>query len=178
MSKMKQMNREKSLDDYFSFSYPYELVRDEDGSFVASHPALIGCLAQGETADEAVAALDLARRAWIEVRFEEGLPIPEPLEDADYSGKILLRIPPSLHATLARMAEQQDASLNQLLNNLLSEAIGAARGESETVAKVLRSVERLESRLLSRGVPIELGELGVAPSQKESRTPARKKSNH
>lgn len=83
MSKMKQTRRERSLDDCFSLSYSHELVRDEDGSFVASHPALIGCLAQGETADEAVAALDLARRAWIEVRFEEGLPIPEPLEDAD-----------------------------------------------------------------------------------------------
>lgn len=80
MSKMKPTSPEKSLEYYFSLTYPYELVRDEDGSFMASHPGLIGCLAQGDTADEATGALDLARRAWIEVRFEEGLPIPEPLE--------------------------------------------------------------------------------------------------
>lgn len=152
MSKMKPSNREKSLDYYLSLSYPYELVRDEDGSFVASHPDLIGCMAQGETADEAIRALDLARRAWLEVRFEDGLPIPEPLGEDDFSGKILLRIPPSLHAALARLAQQQDASLNQLINNLLSETIGAARSESEIVAKVLRSIERLESRLIPRGV--------------------------
>jgi predicted RNase H-like HicB family nuclease len=178
MSKTKPTSREKSLDDYLSLSYPYELVRDEDGSFVASHPGLIGCLAQGGTADEAVGALDLARRAWIEVRFEEGLPIPEPLEDADYSGKILLRIPPALHAALARLAEQQGASLNQLINNLLSQAVGSARGEAETVARVLKAIERLESRLASRGMPIELGELGATVPVPQKRTPVRKKSSH
>ena len=180
MSKMKPSNREKTLDYYLSLSYSYELVRDEDGSFVASHPDLIGCMAQGETADEAIRALDLARRAWLEVRFEDGLPIPEPLDEDDFSGKILLRIPPSLHAGLARLAQQQDASLNQLINNLLSEAIGAACSESEIVAKVLRSIERLESRLIPRGVPIELGELSVPlpVTPKRSRTPARKKSSH
>jgi antitoxin HicB len=161
MSKMKPLNREKTLDHYLSLSYPYELVRDEDGSFVASHPGLIGCLAQGDTADEAIEALDLARRAWLEVRFENGLPIPEPLDEDDFSGKILLRIPPSLHAALARLAQQQDASLNQLINNLLSEAIGAARSESEIVAKMLRVIERLElgrsSTLLAapRGVSLK-----------------------
>jgi antitoxin HicB len=176
MSKMKPSNREKTLDYYLSLSYSYELVGDEDGSFVASHPDLIGCMAQGETADKAIRALDLARRAWLEVRFEDGLPIPEPLDEGDFSGKILLRIPPSLHAALARLAQQQDASLNQLINNFLSEAIGAARSESEIVAKVLRSIERLESRLIPRGVPIELGELPARP--KRSRTSARKKSSH
>jgi antitoxin HicB len=170
MSKMKPSNREKTLDYYLSLSYPYELVRDEDGTFVAAHPDLIGCLAQGETADEAIEALDLARRAWLEVRFEDGLPIAEPLEEDDFSGKILLRIPPSLHAALARLAQQQDASLNQLINNLLSEAIGAVRSESEIVAKVLRSIERLESRLIPRGVPIDLGGL-----TRQKRAQSRKK---
>lgn len=175
MSKAKATSYEKSLDYYLSLSYPYELVRDEDGLFVASHPSLMGCLAQGETADEAIEALDLARRAWLEVRFEDGLPIPEPLEDADYSGKILLRIPPALHAALARLAEQQEASLNQLINNLLSEAGGAARGESETVARMLKALERLESRLISRGVSIELGDL--VPEER-ARTSGRKRSSH
>jgi antitoxin HicB len=175
MSKTKATSCEKSLDYYLSLSYPYELVRDGDDLFVASHPGLIGCLAQGETADEAVEALDLARRAWLEVRFEDGLPIPEPLEDADYSGKILLRIPPALHAALARLAGQQDASLNQLINNLLSEAVGAARGESEMVARVLKAIDRLESRLITRGVQIELGDL---VPQEVTRTSVRKKSSH
>jgi len=67
----------KSLDDYLSFSYPYELFPEEEGMFFAEHPDLPGCLAQGDTADEAVAHLDEARKAWIGFRFEMGLPIPE-----------------------------------------------------------------------------------------------------
>lgn len=82
MNKVKPKSPEKSLDYYLSLAYPYELVRDEEGVFVASHPDLIGCLAQGESTGEAIGALDLARRVWIEVRFEEGLPIPERLEDS------------------------------------------------------------------------------------------------
>ena len=136
----------KSLESFLSLQYPYELIRDEDGTFVASHPELLGCLAQGDTADEAVQALDLARRAWIEVRFEEDLPIPEPVDPDNFSGKLLLRIPAALHATLARIAQQQDASLNQLVNNILSEHVGGVRKESELTAKVLEAIARLDSR--------------------------------
>lgn len=69
-----------TLEHLLSLSYPYQLERDEDGVFVASHPDLLGCLAQGETANEVVANLDEARQAWISHRFEIGLPIPEPVE--------------------------------------------------------------------------------------------------
>jgi antitoxin HicB len=85
MKKTKTPTSTKTLDHYLSLSYPYELLRDEDGTFVASHPDLIGCLAQGDTVDEAVRALDLARKAWLDVRFEEGLPIPEPTDAEEYS---------------------------------------------------------------------------------------------
>ena len=84
----------KSLEDHLSLAYPSELICDEDGSFVASHPDLIGCVAMGETADEAMKALDLARRVWLEVRFEDGLPTPEPVDEEEHSGKLLLRMPP------------------------------------------------------------------------------------
>lgn len=137
---------ETSLERLLSLQYRYELARDEDGTFVASHPELLGCLAQGDTADEAVQALDAARRAWIEVRFEDDLPIPEPVNPDNFSGRLLLRIPPALHATLARIAQQQDASLNQLVNNILSEHVGAVRKESELTAKVLEAIARLDSR--------------------------------
>ncbi len=156
-------NNGKPLTHYLSLSYPYELTRDEEG-FVASHPDLLGCLAQGDTADEAVKELDSARRAWLEVRFEEGLPIPEPVDEAAFSGKILLRIPPALHAALARRARQQDASLNQLLNNALSEYVGAERRESELAAALMQGIERLESRLASHRAPISLGKLNASVS--------------
>lgn len=76
---MKSSGPTKNLEYHLSRTYLYELIRDEDGSFVATNPELIGCIAMGDTADEAVKALDLARRVWLEVRYEDGLPIPEPV---------------------------------------------------------------------------------------------------
>lgn len=116
----------KTLQHFLSLCYSYELERDEEGLFVASHPDLPGCLAQGETANEAVANLDEARQAWISHRFETGLPIPEPV-DEEYSGKFLLRMSPALHSALAREARRQQLSLNQFISNVLSEHVGGAR---------------------------------------------------
>jgi antitoxin HicB len=169
----------KDLEYYWSLTYPYELIRDEDGSFVASHPQLIGCMAMGETADEAVKALDLARRVWLEVRHEEGLPIPEPVDAEEYSGKVLLRMPPALHATLAKIAQQQDASLNQLVNNALSEFVGAQRRESELATKLLDVIARSTSPTQFTGpykleVPLETD--SRSGSSRRRTTPTRKGS--
>jgi antitoxin HicB len=132
----------RTLGDYLALSYRYELIREEEG-FVALHPDLLGCLAQGDTAEEAIQNLDAARRVWLEVRYEDNLPIPEPLSLEDFSGKVLLRIPPTLHAQLARLAQEQGASLNQMINNILSEHLGESHGESALAAKVLRAIEQL-----------------------------------
>ncbi|CAN5193027.1 type II toxin-antitoxin system HicB family antitoxin [soil metagenome] len=51
---------------------------DEDGAWVADAPDLKSCSAFGETAEEALAELQVAIQAWLEVAREKGLPIPEP----------------------------------------------------------------------------------------------------
>jgi antitoxin HicB len=118
------MAKKKSVEDYMSLSYPYELVLDqEQGGYFARHPDLPGCTAEGESPQEAVANLDESRRLWIEVRLEGGYPVPEPVGE-DYRGRISLRIPRSLHASLARAAVRRDMSLNQLLTVILSEWSG------------------------------------------------------
>lgn len=131
----------ETLEHYLALSYPCELVRDEEGIFVASHPDLPGCLAQAESANEAVANLDEARHAWISYRFENGLPIPEPV-DEEYSGKFLLRMSPSLHSALAREAKRQKLSLNQLISNVLSEHLGGSR----VASAVTELLDRLEAQ--------------------------------
>ena len=79
------------IDHYMTLHYPITLTPDPDGGYVAEHPDLSGCVAQGETPDETVAALESARRLWIEVRLEDELPVPEPVEVDDYSGRFVLR---------------------------------------------------------------------------------------
>jgi predicted RNase H-like HicB family nuclease len=62
--------------------YTTEVVRDEstDGEpmFLARHPELPGCQAQGETVDEALHNLNGARLDFIYFLLEDGLPVPEP----------------------------------------------------------------------------------------------------
>lgn len=49
-----------------------------DQIFVASIPELPGCMAHGETREQALEEIDIAKNLWIETAKEEGLPVPEP----------------------------------------------------------------------------------------------------
>ncbi len=51
---------------------------DEDGAYVADIPDLKACSALGATAEEAVAEVEQAKRAWLAVARETGRQIPEP----------------------------------------------------------------------------------------------------
>ena len=84
---------------------------------------LPGCSAFGETQHEALTELQSAIDAWIEAASAAGNPIPEPSQPAAesiYSGKILVRMPKSLHAQLAQAAKTETVSLNQHIVFLLT----------------------------------------------------------
>jgi predicted RNase H-like HicB family nuclease len=106
---------ELELDRFMVLSYPIEIV-EEDGQFTASNPDLPGCASFGDTPDEAVAELRATRRLWIRGQLESGNSIPEPASYAEsFSGKLVLRLPKTLHRSLHEEARQQNVSLNQYL---------------------------------------------------------------
>ena len=51
---------------------------DEDGGYIADIPDLEACSAFGATAEEALAEVELAKKAWIEAAREARKPVPEP----------------------------------------------------------------------------------------------------
>jgi predicted RNase H-like HicB family nuclease len=51
---------------------------DQDESFIAEMPVLAGCAADGESPQDALRALDMVAREWIETARELGRDIPEP----------------------------------------------------------------------------------------------------
>lgn len=51
---------------------------EEDQAFLAEVPELPGCMAHGETQDEALHRAQEAMAAWIEVAQEIGRAVPEP----------------------------------------------------------------------------------------------------
>jgi len=89
-------------------------------------------------ADTALAKLrtELEGRAFAETPPADERTEPAPVEPVepvvataakargDYSGRLMLRMPQSLHADLAEAADREDVSLNQFITNALSAAVG------------------------------------------------------
>ena len=111
----------KTIDDYMKKAYRMETVEDKDeGGFIVAYPDLPGCISCGETIESAVANAIDAKKVWLEAAIEEGIEINEPDSLDDYSGQFKLRIPKSLHKSLAEHSQREGISMNQYCVYLLS----------------------------------------------------------
>ncbi|MEW6659088.1 MAG: toxin-antitoxin system HicB family antitoxin [Thermodesulfobacteriota bacterium] len=118
--------RKKDLNYYMSLEYPITLEEFEENGkkrYSLSITDLRGCGAEGDTLEEARRKLEEAKEDWISVSLDEGLPIPGPVAEDEFSGKFLLRIPPKLHMRLSKLAEKAGVSLNQFIRSILEEAV-------------------------------------------------------
>lgn len=118
----------RTIEEYLSLPYTIEVQKDTtDGytAYVARVVELPGCMTQAETFEELGEMIQDAMRAWIEVALEEGIPVPEPRREEEYSGKFVVRLPKSLHRKLAQIAEREGVSLNSLVNVALAHYIGS-----------------------------------------------------
>jgi len=111
----------KTLNEYLDLPYRMEIVEDKyEGGFVVSFPDLPGCLTCGETIQSAIANAMDAKVAWLEAAIEDGVEIYEPDSLDDYSGQFKLRLPKSLHRSLAENSKREGISMNQYCVYLLS----------------------------------------------------------
>ena len=102
---------------------PYRLELQPDpaeGGYVVKYPDLPGCITTGETINDALANAEDAKRSWLKAALEDGVKIDEPASQADYSGQFKLRIPKSLHRSLAEHARAEGTSMNQYCLYLLT----------------------------------------------------------
>lgn len=130
-----------SLDQLKSLNYPVRIeFEPADNLYVADFLDLPGCSATGETVAEAHARAEKAKEDWLRLALEQGLPIPKPSTTEDYSGRVLLRIPTSLHAMVAERARVHGASLNQYLVHLIS----ASTVQDEVTDKLEEMKGRME----------------------------------
>lgn len=110
--------------------YPIVLAASPNGdgpSWTATVEELPGCEAHGATPASAAAAVEEAVERWIADARAKGREIPPPGAAAAHSGKLLVRMPRSLHAELGRASEREGTSLNAYIVAALSASVAWRR---------------------------------------------------
>lgn len=120
------------VEDYLAQPYHLMLVRDDEDKgkpWVASVEELPGCTSRGKSSEAALDGVEAAMAKWIALALQEGREIPEPKSATSHSGRLLLRMPKTLHAELTRASEREGVSLNQFITDSLAAAV-AWRGRA------------------------------------------------
>lgn len=133
---MKITRKTRPIENYLEANYPVTVYRNQTGGYVAEVEDLIGCVTEGESLDEVFTNIENIRRNWIEIQYEDGVDIPIPRSDQEYSGKFIVRLPKGLHRRLVEQARREAVSLNQYVETSLA---------SQTAVTEL--VENIEERL-------------------------------
>ena len=113
--------------EYLKKPYGRLLVPEDEGGYHAEIIEFPGCFADGETAGEAAENLENAASSWLEAAIAKGHTIPEPMRELDYSGKLVVRLPKSLHKRAALAANRDRVSLNQFIVSSIAEQVGSYR---------------------------------------------------
>ncbi len=115
----------KTIEYYMNLPYRLEIIPDiEEGGYTACYPELKGCLTCAEALDDIITMANDAKEAWLTAALEEKIDIPEPDRDlSKYSGQFKLRMPKSLHRSLALGAKKEGISMNQYCLYLLSKNV-------------------------------------------------------
>jgi RNA polymerase sigma-B factor len=66
---------------------------------------------------------------------------PQPQQQSTHSGRLLVRMPQSLHAELARVAENEGVSLNTLITGALASSVGWRDGSVDGLAVINAAAE-------------------------------------
>lgn len=148
-----------SLSEDTATSYRVSLVRTGEGPAVAWRAdveELPNCSARGATPEEAV------RRVWAAADRAPG-PQREQVEDdaqpkapPQHSGKLLVRMPATLHDELAQAAEREGVSLNQLITGVLAGAVEWRANDEPQTTRAVSTTPRAEFKLSGRVLRIAL----------------------
>jgi antitoxin HicB len=128
-----------AVDRYLGLPYHITLVQGgekDGGKWIAAAEELPDCTSRADTAEEAISGLKGAMAAWITAALKEGRDIPEPKSASTPSGRLLLRMPRTLHAALTKAAERENVSLNQFITDSLASVVGWRQGPSGAPAPI------------------------------------------
>jgi antitoxin HicB len=97
------------------------LSDDDGGGYLIEFPDFPGCIADGETPEQAMHEGRDALTSYIRTLEELGRKVPE--LGAAFAGQWRQRVPKSLHAALVQKAHNEGVSLNMLVTTLLADGL-------------------------------------------------------
>lgn len=100
--------------------YTFCVERGEDGVYTSWLLEIPGALGEGDTAAEAIEDLRDGLPDLIDIMLEHGQSIPEPMSQQRYSGRLQLRLTPTLHRRAALYAQREGVSLNRVLSDAVA----------------------------------------------------------
>ena len=97
------------------------LAADDGGGYLIEFPDFPGCIADGQTPEEAITEGRDALLSYTLTLEELGRTVPQSGEA--FAGQWRQRVPKSLHAALVRRAHNEGVSLNMLVTTLLADGL-------------------------------------------------------
>ena len=114
---------------YLAKPYHRVVLPEEDHTWRGEIMEFSGCFSTGERMEDALKSLEEAALSWIASALAHNQTIPEPIGIQEYSGRLVLRLPRSLHKKAAYVAATENVSLNQFITMAVSEAIGERKSK-------------------------------------------------
>jgi len=110
--------------------------------------------------------IEEARQLWIKAAYEDGVEIPIPRTDEEYSGRFLVRILKSLHRQLAEQARYEGVSLNQYVESILSAGVSTRN----VIEEIKAEFDKISRQITTRGATVRWQSLVTAGiGRKDSR---------
>lgn len=109
------------ISEHEAKDYLYNIAwSEEDQAYIGRVAEFPSLAAHGDSPENALKEIvTVVQEALLDLK-DYGDPIPEPFSKRQYSGRLNLRMPESLHRTLTIEAEQEGVSLNQWINTKLA----------------------------------------------------------
>jgi antitoxin HicB len=137
--------RKHEVDRYVDMPHAYVVLPQKDGTIAAKCNELPGCFVVVERVEDLHKRFLEVKRLWVETALSEGLEIPEPEELESCPGKLLVRMPRSLHGEIKTRAAEEGVSVNLLINSLLAQR-SIARNYEDKMRVIYRRLERITWR--------------------------------
>jgi predicted HicB family RNase H-like nuclease len=142
--------------DAESYSISIRKEEDDDGEIfyvgrVAEFPNISAFTETFEEAHELVIdSIQTLKK--IAVEKDVAFPAPYPTLSDEFSGRITLRLPKSLHAKISKIAYQEDISVNQYLVTAVAYYAGENNGVSRVVTEAVNLIGQVVSNAICNAV--------------------------